>query len=419
MTDLDLTTLTGLGLALATGSLIGLERGWHQREIPDGHRVAGLRTFALLGLLGGLGSVLAQSWGGAVLAALALLVGMFLLAGYLVTVRMHTVMGLTTYVAALVTFAIGAIAASGAWRMSAVAAVLVMALLQFKRPLHASISKLSETELASGTQLLLISVVALPVLPDRGFGPYQALNPYRLWWAVVLLSVLSFLGFVLMRWLGTKRGLTLTALLGGIVSSTATTASLARWSRQTPAWRPLAAVGAVLACSAMFARMAVLVAIAAPALGVGPVRVFGSMALAGAAFGALAAMRGASDEPPDLQIGNPLRLSSAIQFAAFLGAVTVAGRFLADRFGDAGLMITSAVSGLVDVDAITLSVGRMVAEDAVGANVATLGLFIAATVNQVTKLGLATVLDGSALSLRILPAYLLMGAVGLGVALAG
>ena len=303
--------------------------------------------------------------------------------------------------------------------MAAVAAVLVMALLQFKQPLHASISKLSETELASGTQLLLISVVALPVLPDRGFGPYQALNPYRLWWAVVLLSVLSFLGFVLMRWLGTKRGLTLTALLGGIVSSTATTASLARWSRQTPACRPLAAVGAVLACSAMFARMAVLVAIAAPALGVGPVRVFGSMALAGAAFGALAAMRGASDEPPDLQIGNPLRLSSAIQFAAFLGAVTVAGRFLADQFGNAGLLITSAVSGLVDVDAITLSVGRMVAEDAVGANVATLGLFIAATVNQVTKLGLATVLDGSALSLRILPAYLLMGAVGLGVALAG
>lgn len=417
MTDLDLTTLAGLGLALATGSLIGLERGWHQREIPDGHRVAGVRTFALLGLLGGLGSVLAQAWGAVVLAMLALLVGIFLLAGYIVTVRMHTVMGLTTYVAALVTFVIGAIAASGAWRTSSVAAVIVMALLQFKQPLHTSISKLSETELASGTQLLLISVVALPVLPDQGFGPYQALNPYRLWWAVVLLCVLSFLGFVLMRWLGTKRGLTLTALLGGIVSSTATTASLARWSHQTPAWRPLAAVGAVLACSAMFARMAMLVAIAAPALGSGPVWVFGAMALAGAAFGAVAAMRGTSDELPDLQISNPMKLSSAIQFAAFLGAVTVAGRFLADQFGDAGLLITSAASGLVDVDAITLSVGRMVAEEAVGAKVATLGLFIAATVNQVTKLGLATALDGAALSLRILPAYLLMGAVGLAVAL--
>lgn len=418
MTDLDLTTLTGLGMALATGSLIGLERGWHQREIPDGHRVAGVRTFALLGLLGGLGQVLAQTWGGAVLAAFALLVGLFLLAGYVVTVRMHTVMGLTTFVAALVTFALGAIAASGAWRMSSVAAVVVMALLQFKRPLHASISKLTETELASGTQLLLISVVALPVLPDRGFGPYQALNPYRLWWAVVLLAVLSFLGFVLMRWLGAKRGLTLTALLGGLVSSTATTASLARWSRQAPAWRPLAGVGAVLACSAMFARMAVLVAIAAPALGGGPVWVFGSMALVGAACGAWAATRHSGDERPDLQIGNPLRLSSAVQFAAFLGAVTVAGRFLADQFGDAGVLITSAVSGLVDVDAITLTVGRMVAEESVGVKIATLGLFIAATVNQLTKLGLATVLDSAALSSRILPAYLLMGAVGLCVALA-
>ncbi len=405
-------------MALATGSLIGLERGWHQREIPDGHRVAGVRTFALLGLLGGLGSVLAQTWGGAVLAAFALLVGLFLLVGYVVNFRMHNVMGLTTYVAALVTFAIGAIAASGAWRMSSVTAVLVMALLQFKQPLHASISKLSETELTSGTQLLLISLVALPVLPDRGFGPYQALNPYRLWWAVVLLSVMSFLGFVLMRWLGAKRGLTLTALLGGTVSSTATTASLARWSRQTPAWRPIAAVGAVLACAAMFARMALLVAIAAPALGSGPVWVFGSMALAGAAFGGLAATRGAGDELPDLQIGNPLRLSSAIQFAAFLGAVIVAGRFLADQLGDAGLLITSAVSGLVDVDAITLSVGRMVAEKAASAKVATIGLFIAAIVNQITKLGLATALDGIALSVRILPAYLLMGGVGLGVALA-
>lgn len=417
MTDLGLSTLVGLGLALATGSLIGLERGWHQREIPDGHRVAGVRTFALLGLLGGLGHVLAQTWGGVVLAALSVLVGLFLLAGYVVTVRMHTVMGLTTYVAALVTFAIGAIAASGAWRMAAVTAVVVMALLQFKRPLHTGIGKLSEVELTSGTQLLLISVVALPVLPDQGFGPYQALNPYRLWWAVVLLSVLSFLGFILMRWLGTRRGLTLTALLGGLVSSTATTASLARWSHQTPAWRPFAATGAVLACSAMFARMAVLVAIAAPALGSGPVWVFGSMGLAGATVGAVTSARRAGEELPDLKIGNPLKLSSAIQFAAFLGVVTVAGRLLSDQFGDAGLLITSAVSGLVDVDAITLSVGRMVAEEAVGVRIATLGLFIAATVNQLTKLVLAAALDSRALSLRILPAYAFMGAVGLGVAL--
>lgn len=243
MSEFDDPALVGLGLALASGLLIGLERGWQQRERPEGHRVAGVRTFALIGLLGGLGGLLAQRWGAGMLIALLVLVGVYLVVGYLVTAHMHAVMGLTTSVAALATFAIGALATSGAWHVSAVAAVVVLALLRFKQLLHAGVGKLSEAEISSGTQLLLISVVVLPVLPDRGFGPYEALNPYRLWWAVVLLAVLSFAGFVLMRSLGRKRGLVFTALLGGIVSSTATTATLARWAGQTPGWRPLAAAG--------------------------------------------------------------------------------------------------------------------------------------------------------------------------------
>lgn len=417
MNDLDEAVLTGLGLALAIGLLIGLERGWHQRDLPDGHRVAGVRTFALLGLLGGIGGVLAQRWGPSVLVALLVLVGLLLLAGYVVTARMHTVMGLTTFVAAMATFVIGALAAGGAWRTSSAVAVIVLALLQFKRSLHAGIARLSEAELNSGTQLLLISIVVLPVLPDRGFGPYAALNPYRLWWAVVLLALLSFLGFVLMRWLGARRGLTLTALLGGLVSSTATTATLARWARQTPGWRPLAAGGATLACSAMFARMAVLVAIVAPVLGAGPILVFASMAVAGAIYGAVLTLRSAHDNLPELNVGNPLKLSAALQFALFLAVVMVAGRFLADRMGDAGVLLTAAVSGLVDVDAITLSIGRMVAEGTVAAPIATLGLFVAAAVNQVTKLGLVASLDGRALAWRVLPAYAAMAAVGLAVAL--
>lgn len=418
MNDLDGAGLTGLGLALAAGLLIGLERGWHQRERPDGHRVAGLRTFALIGLLGGLSAVLAQRFGAAVMVALLALVGVLLLAGYLVMARLHAVMGLTTFVAGLATFVIGALAADGAWRTSAVLAVVVLALLQFKRPLHSGIGKLSEAELNSGTQLLLISVVVLPVLPDQGYGPYGALNPYRLWWAVVLLAVLSFIGFVLMRWLGAQRGLTLTSLLGGLVSSTATTATLARWARQTPAWRPLAAGGATLACSAMFARMAVLVAVAAPALGTGPILTFAAMAATGAVAGALLTARSARDGLPELSVGNPLQLSAALKFAAFLAAVMVAGRFLSERFGDSGVLLTAAVAGLVDVDAITLSIGRMVAEQAVAVPVATLGLFIAAAVNQVTKLGLAAYLDGPALALRLLPPYAAMAAVGLVVAYA-
>ncbi|HFN7150985.1 TPA: MgtC/SapB family protein, partial [Pseudomonas aeruginosa] len=316
------------------------------------------------------------------------------------------------------TFAIGALATSGAWRVSAVAAVVVLALLRFKQLLHAGVGKLSEAEISSGTQLLLISVVVLPVLPDRGFGPYEALNPYRLWWAVVLLAVLSFTGFVLMRSLGRKRGLVFTALLGGIVSSTATTATLARWAGQTPGWRPLAAAGAALACAAMFARMAALVAIAAPGIGWGPVVIFVAMAAVGGVVGTFLAARSSAEDLPELQLGNPLQLRSALQFAAFLATVMLAGRFLADRFGDAGVMLTAAASGLVDVDAITLSIGRLVDEGAVTAASATLALFIAASVNQATKLVLLTSLDGKSLAWRVFPSYAAMAAVGFAVALA-
>lgn len=417
MSEFDDPALVGLGLALASGLLIGLERGWQQRERPEGHRVAGVRTFALIGLLGGLGGLLAQRRGAGMLIALLVLVGVYLVVGYLVTAHMHAVMGLTTSVAALATFAIGALATSGAWRVSAVAAVVVLALLRFKQLLHAGVGKLSEAEISSGTQLLLISVVVLPVLPDRGFGPYEALNPYRLWWAVVLLAVLSFAGFVLMRSLGRKRGLVFTALLGGIVSSTATTATLARWAGQTPGWRPLAAAGAALACAAMFARMAALVAIAAPGIGWDPVVIFVAMAVAGGVLGTFLAARSPADDLPELQLGNPLQLRSALQFAAFLAAVMLAGRFLADRFGDAGVMLTAAASGLVDVDAITLSIGRLVTEGAVTAASATLALFIAASVNQVTKLVLLMSLAGRALAWRVLPSYAAMAAAGFAVAL--
>jgi len=195
MSGVSLSDLLGVGIALAAGLLIGLERGWHQRDLPDGHRVAGLRTFALIGLLGGLSGLLAQRWGAIVLVAVLAVVALLILAGYIVTARMHSVMGLTTAMAAITTFLVGVLAAGGSTLLASAVAVVTVALLQLKRPMHSGIGKLTEGELTSGIQLLLISVVILPVLPDRGFGPFEALNPYKLWWAVVLLALLSFLGF--------------------------------------------------------------------------------------------------------------------------------------------------------------------------------------------------------------------------------
>lgn len=418
MNDVSLPDLMGIGMALAAGLLIGLERGWHQRDLPEGHRMAGLRTFALIGLLGGLSGLLAQRWGASILVGVLAVVALLILSGYIVTSRMHSVMGLTTAMAAITTFLIGVLAAGGSTLLAAAVAVVTVTLLQLKRPMHSGIGKLTEGELTSGIQLLLISVVILPVLPDRGFGPFAALNPYKLWWAVVLLASFSFLGFALMRWFGARRGLTLTALLGGLVSSTATTATLARWSKESAQWRPLAAGGAALACAAMFGRMAVLVGVAAPALGTATIGALGAMAVAGAVFGAYLTTREHAKELPNLSTQNPLKLAAAVQFALFLAGVLLAGRFLADRFGGAGVLVTAAISGLVDVDAITLSVGRMVGDGVVGSAVAGQAVFLAAAVNLVTKLGLLWVLDSRSLALKVLPAYALMALVGAATALA-
>jgi uncharacterized membrane protein (DUF4010 family) len=408
----DLAPFVGLGIALGTGLLIGLERGWAQRARAEGERLAGLRTFALIGLFGGLSGLLMNQAGPGVVVAGVLVVAAAMLLGYRQTVRLHGDLSLTSAIAALVTFLVGVLSTQGQEVIAAAAAVVMAALLQLKQTLHAGVARLSELELRSGIQLLLISVVVLPVLPDRGFGPWQALNPYQLWWSVVLLALLSFAGFVLMRWVGTHRGVTATALLGGMVSSTATTATLARWAKEAPALRSLAAAGVVLACAAMFARMAVLVSVVAPGLGATAIGALVAMAATGGAIGFVQARGARADGTPEMNIGNPLRIGLALQFAAFLAGVLLAGRFLAERFGDTGLIASAAVAGLLDVDAITLSVGRMASEGVVAARSATWAIFVAATVNQLTKLGLAATLAGPALALRLALPFAAMAGAG-------
>lgn len=447
------TPLAGLAIALGTGLLIGLQRGWAQRERAPGQRLAGLRTFALIGLLGGLCGLLSATLGAAPVVAGLLAVAAAMLMGWRETVRQEGNLSLTSAVAALVTFVLGALATLGQAQVAAAAAVVTAALLQLKPVLHASLARLTELELRSGLQLGLISLVVLPVLPDRGFGPWQVLNPAELWWSVVLLAVLSFAGFVLMRWAGPRRGIAVTALLGGLVSSTATTATLARWTREAPGLAGLAAGGVVLACAAMFARMAVLVAVVAPGFGAAALAALMAMAVTGACWGlwqvrshpmpvdtdrpaaappatagaaagpagggdAVSAGAGGAATAPALAVANPLRLRLALQFALFLAGVLLAGRFLAERFGEAGLIASAAVAGLVDVDAITLTVSRLARDGVVADRSATWALFVAAAVNQLTKLGLAAWLAGPRGVLPLLLPFGLMAAAGAAVAVA-
>lgn len=284
MTSWDLPApVHGLGAALAVGLLIGLERGWHQRDLNEGARVAGLRTFALTGLLGGVLGSLAPTFGPwplvAGLAGLALLMAV----AYLRSAQATGGLSATTSVALLLTLALGAYASSGAIALALAAAVVATVLLNLKPTLHGWLRQIEHRELTAALQLLVLSVVILPYLPNAGFGPYAALNPYALWWAVILIAGLSLAGHFAVRIAGPDRGLLWTGMLGGLASSTATTLALARRARQQPALTDAAAMGALAASAMMFLRMAVLLGAIHPPLlrTFGAALVFTGVAMAG------------------------------------------------------------------------------------------------------------------------------------------
>lgn len=400
----SLETLRGLGAALAIGLLVGMERGWRDRELADGGRVAGLRTFALVGLLGGVAAML-DVWAGpwALAAALGGLAAL-LAVSYAAGAKASGSVSATTAVAAMVTLALGALAAKGEAVAAIAAAVVVALLLDLKPVLHRWLRLVESRELTALLQLLVLSLVILPVLPDRGFGPFGAINPYRLWWAVVLVASLSLAGHVAMRLSGPQRGLLLSGLLGGLASSTAATVALARRSQQQPDGAATLSAAILAACGVMFIRMTVLVAALQPALLARLGGILAVMALA--SFGAAAwHWRQRSGEgTPDGEASadeSLFDLRSALAFGALLAAVAVFTRAAKDTLGTAGLYGLAALSGLADVDAIVISVMRMNADGELPAGTAALGAVLAAASNLVMKAGLARAIGGRAIGMRV------------------
>jgi len=229
--------LVDLGIALAIGLLIGTERGWERRTAQEGSRIAGIRTFGLLGLLGGLWALLAAAMGELLLGGAFLALTAVLITAYLRDRRADRDLGITTLVAALLTFALGAFAVRGQTHIAVTGAVASVILLSLKPVLHSWLRKLEPEAFYAALKLLLISVVLLPVLPNQGYGPWSAFNPYQVWWLVVLIASLSFAGYLAMKLVGTERGIMLTGLFGGVVSSTATTLTFSR----LPVWPGISA----------------------------------------------------------------------------------------------------------------------------------------------------------------------------------
>jgi small basic protein len=254
---MDVAVAQKLGVALAIGFVIGAERGWETREAAEGGRTAGLRTFALTGLFGGLAALLAERFGASLLAVGFLGVAALAVASYFALVRVHGDLGFTTELALVLTYGLGALAGSGIQLEAVAAAVVVAAILGFKRELHRGLAWLERREVTATLQLLLIAAVALPLLPDRAMGPFEALNPRRIGLLVLLLAAISYGGWFAVRIAGERAGLLLTAAFGGLASSTAVTLTYARLARAHRAPAAILGAGIAVACGCMALRLAV------------------------------------------------------------------------------------------------------------------------------------------------------------------
>ncbi len=393
-----------LGAALAIGFLIGFERGWRQRDDPEGTRTAGLRTFALIGLVGGIAGYFARTSGGTpgalVIAAGFLAVAALAVAMYFVASRSHGFIGATTEIATLVAYGLGALAGHGEVVLALAAAVVTVALLDTKASLHGLLQRIQQDELHSAIKLMLVSAVLLPILPDRGFGPGGVLNPYELWWIVVLVAGLSLAGHFARRFAGPGAGPVLTGLAGGLVSSTAVTVSAARLSAHGSAAGPqTAAVGA--AQTVMCLRIVVVAGVLNPGLVPLLLPALGAAAAA-ALLGAALLVRAAAhakardgDGPPPKA---PDDLGTAIVFAAMLAGVMLAVHYARSWFGVSGFYATAALAGLVDVDAITVTAATL---DDTPAALAVAAILLAAGVNSLIKIAIAFALGPRAFGQRV------------------
>lgn len=383
-------TIINLAVALLLGAIIGLERGWDAREQKAGERIAGIRTFALVGLLGGVSGVLAREiteWAFPVLLVSVVAMGIVAYSERLAHIRNFSITGI---VGMVLTFCFGTIAVVVDPVMATAAAVVTAIILDNKEEIHGWVNKLKAHELDAALKLLLISVVMLPLLPNEAMGPGGVLNPREIWWMVVMIASISFVGYFAIRVAGTRRGILFTSLFAGLSSSTALTLHFARQSARTPELSPQFATGILIACGTMFPRILVYCFVINRDLL--PVLIWPVVAMTLLLYGpALLIWRHNAEtlkvSQPTLN-QNPLDLTSALVFGLLLTAILLLGEFLKNWLGDAGIYVLAASSGVADVDAITLSLTRM-SNDSLGMTTAVVGIVLAAAVNNLVKSGMA------------------------------
>jgi uncharacterized membrane protein (DUF4010 family) len=389
------TNLIGLGIALAIGFIIGLEREWAE------NKPIGVRSSSLVAALGGMSALMYPETGGWPVAA-----GLIALALILMShARRDKHAGTTTVVAALVVYLLGAAAVVGYWLQTIVIGGAVMLLLHWKKPLHRWVERLGDRDFEIIVRFVLIALVVLPVLPNRSIGPYDVFNPFTAWSLVVLIVGMNVVGYIAFRLAGARAGGWAAGVLGGMVSSTATTISYAGMSRRNKDIAPLAAMIIIVASAVVYIRVLIELAVVAPELVApmaGPSLTF-SLVLIG--LGALAYSRYQQGSQPDLpNRENPARIRQALAFGALYVIILFAVAATRELIGEQAIYGVAFVSGLTDVDALTLSVAQLYSNGKTGSADAWRAIFLATLSNLLFKVVAASFLGSARLRRYVLGA---------------
>ncbi|WP_299592511.1 MgtC/SapB family protein [uncultured Microbulbifer sp.] len=408
---LDAESIAAFAIALGLGLLIGLQR----ERTTD--RLGGIRTFPLIALFGALTAQLSLSPGmeWLMLTGLLAMIALILL-GNLDRLRGdEDTAGITTEVSALLVYLLGAFLVLGDKTVAVTVGGTIAVLLHFKPGMHAFVEKLSEKDLRSIMQFAVLSLIILPVLPNRTFGPYDVLNPFSIWLLVVLIVGIGLGGYAAYKIAGAKAGTLLSGLIGGLISSTATTVTYARMARTQQKAAGLAALVILIASTSMFIRMFVEITVVAPrklsAFLPPLVLLFAvNLVVCGLAYLRVQQREDAMPEP-----GNPAELKPALIFGALYALVVLAIAAAKEYLGDQGIYVVALISGFTDVDAITLSTANLAASGSMEVHTAWRAMVIASLANLAFKAGAAGFLGGLPLFRWVLALFAIPFTAGLAV----
>jgi uncharacterized membrane protein (DUF4010 family) len=409
-TDMGLAVLfQKAAIALLVGALVGLER---ERSEPNHKRLfAGIRTFPMIGLLGFFSALLGVAFGPWLAGVLA--------AGFLALVVMSYYLeardgshGATSEIAAILVFVLGILIYLEFYAVAIAASVVLTLFLSLKDPLQKLVAHVNKEDIYATLKFAIITAIILPVLPNQTMGPLDVLNPRQVWYMVVLIAGISFAGYVLVKIFGSRKGLSLTGMMGGLVSSTAVTLSFSQKSREVPELGKTFASAIVLACTIMYPRILIEIAVVNRSLlaFIWPMIVI--LTVSGLAASLLLLFGKRKETATDVDLKNPFELMSAIKFGLIFALIIFVSKAAQQYLGSGGVYLAAGLAGLTDVDAITLSMANL-SKDSISEATAATAILIAVVVNTVVKASIAFSLGAASLRKFTLPGFGLVLATGL------